>query len=191
MATMAPSKGLLICMQAEGYADQLPDGSCRAYWDSIGCVWTIGYGSTGAGITSGLIWTHDQAVARLQQDWDAAQAGVLRASPILSDPANFNRLDAVTDFAYNEGIGHYQSASLRSYINRGDWTSAQAEFPKWDLAGGKVIPGLVTRRSLERTVFVAPVSSLPVPATVDSTVPTVTWSRLGRQLLALLQVLFQ
>jgi len=146
-------------MVSEGYAIRTKDGGCTSYWDKMGSVWTIGFGSTGQDITRHTNWTRAQAVDRLQLNWQQAKAGVLRASPILARPEHANRLDAITDFAYNEGIGRYQSSSLRAYVNRQSWKQAAAEFPKWNLAGGKVRAGLVTRREAERRLFLTPVSA--------------------------------
>lgn len=147
-------------MSSEGYAIALPDGACTSYWDKMGCVWTIGFGSTGKDVIRTTRWTRAQAADRLQLNWQQAKAGVLRASPVLASPENVNRLDAITDFAYNEGTGRYQGSSLRVYVNRRSWSQAAAEFPKWNLAGGKVRAGLVARRQAERALFLTPAESL-------------------------------
>jgi len=161
--------GLTICEQSEGYADAQPDGTCTAYWDSLGCVWTCGFGTTGAGVVSGTHWTRAEAVQNLLTGWNTARSGVLRASPCLADPANANRLDAITDFAYNEGVGRYQASTLRTYVNQGNFQAASLEFPKWNLAGGKVQAGLVTRRHLEQALFLSPVAPATAPSVVQTT----------------------
>jgi lysozyme len=160
-------------MQSEGYAKRQPDDSCVAYWDSIGCVWTCGYGTTGGNVAANTHWTREEALQQLTIKWNEARAGVLRASPCLADPANANRLEALTDFAYNEGVGRYQGSSLRSYVDRQSWAQAAAEFPKWNLGGGRILAGLVTRRARERDLFLAPVSQTadkPVAPLVQSSV---------------------
>jgi len=146
-------------MASEGYAIRTKDGGCTSYWDGLGSVWTIGFGSTGQDITRHTTWTRVQAVDRIQLNWQQAKAGVLRASTILARPEHANRLDAITDFAYNEGVGRYQGSSLRAYVNRQSWQQAAAEFPKWNIAGGKVRAGLVIRREAERKLFLTPVAS--------------------------------
>jgi lysozyme len=186
MAQASSSSGLTICEESEGYARELSDGSVAAYWDTLGCVWTCGFGSTGVDVKSDTQWTREQAVERLLSGWNVARSGVLRASPCLADPANANRLEAITDFAYNEGVGRYQGSSLRSYVNQGNWQAAAAEFPKWNLAGGKVQPGLVTRRAREQTLFVSPVT-LTLPG--ESAAP-VSSPGFGTLLLSFLRNLF-
>ncbi len=199
-------EGLTLTEQFEGYARELPNGDCTSYWDRIGGVWTCGFGTTGADIREGLIWTREQAIERLQRDWLRTQQGVLKSSPIL---AKFpNRLDAVTDFAYNVGTSRYTGSSMRSYIDRQDWTSAANEFPKWNLSRGKVIPGLVRRRVAERARFLTADSSsvpdklspvvsdnrqdllVPYPVaetTLDSSSLPALFASFGKQLLALLR----
>lgn len=173
--------GFILCMDSEGYATDLGNGFVQAYWDAIGLVWTIGFGSTGSDIKKGTTWSRDHAVLRLQQGWTSAQAGVLRASPILSKYPLM--LDAITDFAYNCGVGAYQASTLRRKVNALDWTAASNEFPKWNHSQGKVVAGLTVRRARERTLFLSQLSSAaqapsvasvnPQPKTipVDSTTP--------------------
>lgn len=172
--------GFILCMESEGYAKDLGNGFVQAYWDAIGLVWTIGFGSTGKDIKKGTTWSRDHAVLRLQQGWDSAKAGVLRASPILSQYPLM--LEAITDFAYNCGVGAYQASTLRRKVNATDWTAAANEFPKWNHSQGKVVSGLTVRRQRERTLFLSQLSNIgqapsgassnPAPKTipVDSTI---------------------
>lgn len=180
MTTIVETPGFILCMESEGYATDLGNGFVQAYWDRIGLVWTIGFGSTGKDIKKGTTWSRDHAVLRLQQGWNSAQAGVLRASPILSNYPVM--LDALTDFAYNCGVGAYQASTLRRKVNSSDWIAASNEFPKWNHSQGKVVSGLTLRRAKERTLFLsqlstaaqAPVprpSALPKTNPVDSTTP--------------------
>ena len=50
---------------------------------------------------------------------------------------------------YNVGTGALQASTLRRRINAGDWPGAQVEMLKWCFAGGRRLPGLVTRRAIE------------------------------------------
>lgn len=159
--------GLDICQESEGYAVRLPDGSCTSYWDAMGCVWTCGFGTTGSDINRHTHWSRNYAVQRLHAGWLIAEDGVRRASPVLNVPENQNRLEAITDFAYNLGVGRYQSSSLRRYVDRRDWSAASREFPKWNLAGGKVRRGLVVRRAREQSLF-----DTPVQANLSGLVPS-------------------
>lgn len=168
-----PTPGQSLALSFESYATRLPNGSCRAYWDKLGGVWTIGYGSTGAGITGSTIWTQQQAMARFEQQWSAVRAGVLRISPVL----NGNRLEAVCSFAYNCGVGAYQTSTMHRLINAKQWLSAANQFQFWNHSGGKVVPGLTRRRSAERALFLSPsagqtTSQTPQPPMPNAPRPT-------------------
>jgi lysozyme len=67
-----------------------------------------------------------------------------------------NQFDALVDFAYNVGIGALQKSTLLQKLNSGDYTGASNEFGKWVHGGGAVLPGLVTRRKAEKTLFLKP-----------------------------------
>lgn len=69
--------------------------------------------------------------------------------------------DAMLSFAYNVGLdddddtkpeGLGDSRLLR-LVNLGSFEEAALEFDSWVYSGGKVIPGLVKRRTAERAIF--------------------------------------
>lgn len=64
-----------------------------------------------------------------------------------------SRLNAIVDFAYNLGAKNLRNSTLRKVINSGDWESARIEIMKWVKGGGKTLPGLVIRRSAERSLI--------------------------------------
>lgn len=77
--------------------------------------------------------------------------GVLRASAgLLAHPG---ALAAMTDFAYNLGVGRYRSSTLRRCVDAGDWEGAREQLMRWTRGGGKVLPGLVRRRAAEGALF--------------------------------------
>lgn len=67
-----------------------------------------------------------------------------------------NQLIALCSFCYNVGIPAFQNSTMLKDINAGDFASASTEFPKWNLSGGKVIPGLTNRRAAEQKLFQTP-----------------------------------
>ena len=73
--------------------------------------------------------------------------GVLKASPVLI--AYPKILGAITDFGYNLGVPRYRASTLRRKIDAKDWEGAKVELAKWIRGGGKILPGLVRRRSAE------------------------------------------
>lgn len=56
---------------------------------------------------------------------------------------------ALADFAFNLGVTRLAGSTLRRKVNAGDIEGAKAEFLKWVRAGGRVLPGLVTRRKAD------------------------------------------
>ena len=119
-----------------------------AYRDAGG-VWTIGYGSTG-GVRRGMTITRDQAVLRLYHDLDTAESAVnSRVTVPLSQP----QFDALVSLVFNIGGGAFRKSTLLQKLNAGDYSGAANEFMRWVKAKGRVLGGLVTRRTAERALF--------------------------------------
>lgn len=83
--------------------------------------------------------------------------GVLRQCPGLLPlallEADWRKLNAIVDFAYNLGVGRLQTSTLRRRINACDWDGAAAELGKWVWGGGRKLPGLVARRAAEAALL--------------------------------------
>lgn len=120
-----------------------------AYQCSAG-VWTIGWGSTGPGISKGVKWTQEQADKRLHDDVNRFARGVFGAVTYAATPA---QLGAMISLAYNIGIVAFRSSTLLRKFNAGDVSGAGDQFERWNKAGGKVIQGLTNRRRDERAVY--------------------------------------
>jgi lysozyme len=114
---------------------------------------TIGYGTVykpdGTKVTM-----RDQPISReLANEWLMRElqhnymAGVLKASPILI--RNQKLLAAITDFAYNLGVGRYRASTLKRRVDANDLLGVETELRKWIRGGGKTLPGLVKRRQAE------------------------------------------
>lgn len=72
---------------------------------------------------------------------------------LISAPLTTNQLSALLSFTFNLGSGALQRSTLRQKINRLEYKNAAEEFLKWIYAGGKILPGLITRRKAERDLF--------------------------------------
>lgn len=72
--------------------------------------------------------------------------GVRRLCGAVDDPG---RLAALSDFAYNLGVGALKASTLRRKVLAGDWDAVPTELRKWVIAGGKAQRGLVRRREAE------------------------------------------
>ena len=134
----------------EGYHRRLENGDCIAYADPAtgGHPWTIGWGSTGAGITPVTVWSVGQASDALDRHVRYFVTGLLRLSPALAY-ADDRRLAALISFAYNCGLGNYRISTLKKRVDAGDWEGAAAEILRWNKAAGRVLPGLTRRRKAE------------------------------------------
>jgi lysozyme len=72
----------------------------------------------------------------------------LRHCPVLATEPE-GRLAAIVDFTFNLGAGRLQTSTLRRRVSQRDWSGAATELRRWIYGGGKVLPGLVTRREAE------------------------------------------
>lgn len=134
--------GLAILKDSEG---------CRlqAYLCPAG-KWTCGWGQTGPDIGPDTEWTQEQADERLAAALGTFERGVAR---MLRVPVTGNQFSALVCLAYNIGLGNLLQSTLMRRINAGDVAGAADEFPKWSLANGQRLPGLVRRRERERALF--------------------------------------
>jgi lysozyme len=123
-----------------------------AYQDQVG-VWTIGYGHTGRSVHGGMTITEEQADLLLTSDLASAVTCVNHA---VTSAISQNQFDALVDFVFNLGCGSLLGSTLLRSVNAGDFTAAAGQFPLWDHAGGKVIPGLLKRRQAEMALFQTP-----------------------------------
>lgn len=144
---MTPSENAYkIIEDFEGYRD-------KAYPDpgTGGSPWTIGYGHT-RGVKPGDTCTEEQAEDWLHEDVAEAAAAV---NEYVTIPLSQNQFDALVSFTYNLGVHNLNRSTLLTLLNRGDIEGAADEFLKWDMAGGRVLPGLDTRRHKERELFLS------------------------------------
>lgn len=68
-------------------------------------------------------------------------------------PINENQFSALVSFAFNVGVGALEESTLLALLNSGDYIGASDQFRRWTNAGGGELPGLITRRKLERDLF--------------------------------------
>jgi lysozyme len=97
------------------------------------------------------VWTQGEVDALLRSDLARFESGVARMCPAAS--SHQGRFDALVSFSFNVGLGTLQRSTLRAKFNRGDFDGAAAEFLKFTKGGGKVLKGLVNRRSDEVAMY--------------------------------------
>ena len=74
---------------------------------------------------------------------------------IVKVPLTQNQFDALCDLIYNIGSGAFSKSTLLKKLNAKDYAGAASEFVKWNMAGGKVLPGLTKRREEEKKLFLS------------------------------------
>jgi len=150
-----------------------------AYDDGSG-NWTIGCGHSGPEVHEGLTITREQADAQFKADVRPCEAAV---NANVTAPLTQNQFDALCSFAFNIGIGAFQTSTLLKVLNAGKYEQVPAEMLKWVHSGGKVNTGLVNRRNSEigqwtRGAFVS-------SATVAVDPPPSWWQQAHNQIKAI------
>jgi lysozyme len=134
-----------LCKQFEGYR-------AKPYLCPAG-VATIGFGSTYYADKRKVTledapMSQEEAHALLMIELEHTYLpGALRNCPGLI--TDVRKCNAIVDFVYNLGIGRLQTSTLKRKINANDWEGAKEQLMLWTKGGGKVLPGLLKRRTAE------------------------------------------
>ena len=118
-------------------------------------VWTLGYGHT-ANVREFDTCTIEQADALLFEDCVEAEEAVKR---LVKVPINQNQFDALVSFTFNLGATRLEKSTLLRKLNTGDYIGASLEFKRWVNAGGRRLPGLVSRRQAEFDLFLSEIAT--------------------------------
>ena len=131
-------------------------GGFKCYRDCVGVV-TGGYGHTAAAGAPipvlGEVWSQEKCDAVLKADLAKFCKGVAALLVGLPFEVKQREFDALSDLAFNIGLGAFRSSSLLAAYRRGDLTLTAAKFMDWTKGGGRVLPGLVARRKREAAWF--------------------------------------
>lgn len=128
-----------LVKDSEGY-------SSHPYRDSAGFS-TVGWGHKilqGEDFHDGL--TVEEAENLLNEDLQKAASGVTN---LVKVPISQNQFDALTDFVFNLGEAKLKESTLLRKLNAGYQQDVPSELMRWVYAGGKKLPGLITRRQRE------------------------------------------
>lgn len=127
----------------------------KPYQDTGG-VWSIGYGSTilpnGKRVRSDTpAITEDQAEDYVEQHMQKLVYPAI--DELVSVDLTQGQFDALADFIYNAGYGNFLHSTLRTLVNKSDFTGAAKQFDRWVYVNGKVLPGLVKRANAREALF--------------------------------------
>lgn len=126
-------------------------------------VWTIGYGSTyypnGKPVTGRdkpITREYAETIQRhvISKDFEPV-INELLAKEIASGFITQNMFDAIISLTYNIGVNGFKRSSVLRLLKQGDKQNAADAFLLWNMAGGKVLRGLVKRREKERQLFLS------------------------------------
>ena len=148
-------KGLKLIQEFEDFVSTPYQDSAR--------VWTIGYGSTyypnGKKVTK-----FDKPINRLYAETIQKNVIARDFEPVINEllekeiASGFitqNMYDAIISLTYNIGVNGFKRSSVLRLLKQGDKQNAADAFLLWNMAGGKVLRGLVRRREKERKLFLS------------------------------------
>lgn len=108
---------------------------------------TDGIGNT-HGVAPGTRKTDQQIVVDWQRNILDAEACVNRYAAGAALPGD--TFSAAVSIAFNAGCPTMQKSTMFRLFRQGQLVDGCNEFPRWVYAGGKKLPGLVTRRQAEK-----------------------------------------
>ncbi len=91
-----------------------------------------------------------QAETLLRQDARTASDAV---NQFVGVPLTQNQFDALVSFAYNVGVTAFKKSTLLRELNAGNYTSAAAQFARWNKSQGATLAALTQRRAAEARLF--------------------------------------
>ena len=119
----------------------------RGYIDPVGIVTAC----TGHTRTAEMRkYSGEECAKLLEADLITHAVGVLGCTPGLKEHPK--PLAAAVSLAFNVGVTAYCNSTMARKFNAGDYAGACAEMSRWIRGGGRILPGLVTRRAEERDI---------------------------------------
>jgi|TARA_R100000030_G_C3255282_1_gene123881 lysozyme len=112
-------------------------------------VLTIGYGST-KGVTEDMEITQEEAETLLQEEMHEYEGYI---NDMVKVPLEQHQFDAMVSWVFNLGSGNLSSSTLLRVLNEGKYEEVPEQILRWNKAGGKVLDGLVRRRTAESLLF--------------------------------------
>ena len=123
-------------------------------------VLTVGIGSTeysGLPIEPKRIYTDLEIAERWKNDIQVAEKCVNQYGNGRNLPQPV--FDAATSITFNVGCGAMRKSTMFKYLNAGKYVQACNELSRWTRAGGRVLPGLVSRREKEKQLCLTQASN--------------------------------
>ena len=112
-------------------------------------VLTIGYGHT-KDVVENMRISEDTAESLLKDDLRVFEDDVTR---LVEVPLLQNQFDALVAWTFNLGAGNLKSSTMLKVLNEGKYAEVPEQMRRWNKAAGKVLHGLVRRRTAESLLF--------------------------------------
>jgi GH24 family phage-related lysozyme (muramidase) len=143
--------GLDLIRDCEGFKSHLYN--CPANDASIGYGHLVHHGpvcgaASEAPFANGI--TEAGATTLLLSDVASAEEDV---TLLVTVPMTQGQFDALVDFVYNEGVGHFETSTLLKKLNAGEHAIVPSLLRQWVYGGGRKLTGLVYRREAEARMF--------------------------------------
>lgn len=151
-----------LIAEFEGCLKPVGNSMYAPYLDPVG-IPTIGIGSIWRRDGSRVAMS-DPAISKAEcvalMDLELTKKCEPAVDRLITVPLHSLSRGALISFVYNCGEGALKGSNLRKVINAKQWSAVTAEFAKWRMGGGRVLPGLVRRRTAEAKMFMEGVALL-------------------------------
>lgn len=117
----------------------------EAYYDIVG-VPTVCSGITGPAVIPGKTYTRQECRDLLNGELRAHARGLAGCLTVVAPQPT---MAAWISWTYNVGVGAACGSTLVRLANAGQFEAACRQLPRWNVAGGRVVQGLVNRRAAE------------------------------------------
>lgn len=113
--------------------------------------YSVGYGHNG--VPAGTTITKADAERLFDSDVASREQAVNTLVAKSVRPTTQQQFDALVSFAYNVGLGAFQTSSPARLHQAGEYQAAADALRAWTKSGGETNPELVNRREAERNVY--------------------------------------
>jgi len=140
----------ILGKQGEKLIKHFESCELEAYWDTIGKVWTIGFGNTfyeaGSPVKKGDIITQERADELFWNIVKMFSVGV--EEEVQGLDLSQNELDPLISFAYNVGLDAFKDSTLLEVIknDKHNYSKIEYQWLRWRYSKGKFVQGLLNRR---------------------------------------------
>ena len=94
--------------------------------------------------------TQEEAETLLQEEMHEYEGYI---NDMVKVPLEQHQFDAMVSWVFNLGSGNLSSSTLLRVLNEGKYEDVPEQILRWNKAGGKVLDGLVRRRTAESLLF--------------------------------------